>query len=79
MRIGRRTFMKSTGLAVAAPAFASFFAVSRAWTFPLASPQNSLTFKVVGWSTRDVVSTDVAPPSEEVWISVNRSWRTAWR
>ena len=79
MRIGRRTFMKSTGLAAAAPAFASFFAVSRAWAFPPASPQNSLTFKVVGWSTRDVVSADVVPPSEEVWISVNRSWRTAWR
>jgi len=79
MRIGRRTFILSTGLAVAAPAVASFFAVSRAWAFPPASPQNSLTFKVVGWSTRDVVSTDVTPPSEEVWISVNRSWRTAWR
>ena len=78
MRIGRRTFIKSTGLAAAAPAFASFLAVSRAWALPPA-PQNSLTFKVVGWSTRDVVSTDVAPPSEEVWISVNRSWRTAWR
>ena len=79
MRIGRRTFILSTGLAVAAPAVASFFAVSRAWAFPPASPQNSLTFKVVGWSTRDVVSTDVAPAAEEVWISVNRSWRTAWR
>jgi hypothetical protein len=79
MRIGRRTFILSTGLAAATLAFASLFAVSRAWASPPASPQNSLAFKIVGWSTRDFVSTDVAPPAEAVWISVNRSWRTAWR
>jgi hypothetical protein len=79
MRIGRRTFILSMGLAAATPAFASLFAVSRAWASPPTSPQNSLAFKIVGWSTRDFVSTDVAPPAEEVWISVNRSWRTAWR
>jgi len=79
MRIGRRTFILSMGLAAAAPAFASLFAVSRAWAFPPAPHENSLVFKVAGWSPCDFVSTDVAPAAEEVWISVNRSWRTAWR
>jgi len=79
MRIGRRTFILGAGLAAAAQAFANLFAVSRAWASPPASPQDTLVFKIDGWSARDVISTDDAPPAEEVWIYVNRSWRTAWR
>jgi len=79
MRISRRIFIKSTSLAAAAPAFASLFAVSRVRASPSTSPQNNLVFKIAGWSARDFVSTDGSPPAEEVWISVSRSWRTAWR
>jgi len=79
MRISRRIFIKSTSLAAAAPALASLFAVSRVRASPTTSPQHDLVFKIDGWSARDFVSTDDSPPAEELWISVNHSWRTAWR
>jgi len=81
MKIGRRTFILATGLAAAAPAFAKVFAVARTYASPPpASLQDHLVFKVDGWSASDPVSIGGAPqPGEEVWISVSRSWRTAWR
>ena len=79
MRMGRRTFILSTGLAAGASALASLFAVSRAWALPLTSSQAELVFKIDGWSARDFVSSDGASPAEEVWISINHSWRAAWR
>lgn len=81
MKIGRRTFILSTGLAAAAPAFAKVFAVARTHASPPpASLQDNLVFKIDGWNARDLASIDGAPPAcEEMWISVSRSWRTAWR
>jgi hypothetical protein len=82
MRIGRRTFILGTGLAAAAPAFANLIAVARTCASPSASPSptDNLVFKIDGWSVRDPVSIDrTAPACDEVWISINQSWRTAWR
>lgn len=81
MRIGRRTFILGTGLAAAAPAFAELFALARTYASPPpASPEESIVFRIDGWSVRDDVTPDDAPSkSDEMWISVNQSWRTAWR
>jgi hypothetical protein len=51
---------------------------------------NSLIFKIDGWSSCDDVLVNSLPtplsdsatntgPSDQVWISINQSWRTAWR
>jgi hypothetical protein len=86
MRIGRRTFILGTGLAAAAPAFANLIAVARTCASPSASPSlspsptDNLVFRIDGWSVRDSASIDRNPlPCDEVWISINQSWRTAWR
>ena len=38
------------------------------------SAKERVVMKIVGWSTPGQRGTD-----EEVWITVDRSWRTAWR
>jgi hypothetical protein len=48
---------------------------------------NSVLFKIDGWNPRDAdaVSTPSSDPGinvameDAVWISINQSWRTAWR
>ena len=86
MKISRRTFILSTRVVVAAPAFADLFVFARTYASPLpASPQNDLVFKglvfrIDGWSACDPVWIGGAPPAcEEVWIAVSRSLRTTWR
>jgi hypothetical protein len=80
MKIGRRTFILATGLAAAAPAFAKVFALARTYASPPALPQDHLVFKIDGWSDSDPVSIGGASAAgEEMWVSVSRSWRTAWR
>jgi len=44
--------------------------------------ETDLVFKIDGWSVRDDLATDggsATPARDKVWVSVNRSWRTAWR
>ena len=67
MIIDRRAFVAGTTLVALAPAL-EFVPV------PLPSPANAgrLVFMIDGWS----VSSDSA---DEVWIRVDRSWRSAWR
>jgi hypothetical protein len=86
MRINRRTFILGTGLAAAAPAFADLLVFARAYTAlppePKPSPADAdgLVFRIDGWSARDDVTPDgAAQRSDEVWISINQSWRTSWR
>jgi hypothetical protein len=44
------------------------------------SPPGNLVFRIDGWNVRDPVSIDRTPLAcDEVWISINQSWRTAWR
>jgi hypothetical protein len=79
--LGRRSFLISfasliTGLAPAKR--------SRAGTSPIVSPPPRLepdeapvvVLHIAGWDT-PLVSEPSA--SNSVWISINRSWRTAWR
>jgi hypothetical protein len=51
---------------------------------------NCLRFKIDGWDRCDGIAIDGAravsadpithiPPDEQLWISINQSWRTAWR
>jgi hypothetical protein len=68
--IDRRKFVSGTALVAVAPTLS---------LLPVALPTpaaeaNRLVIKIVGWSTPGQRGTD-----EEVWITVNRSWRTAWR
>ena len=59
-------------------------------TFPPRSPASGtdmscLVFKINGWDRREDVAIDSAtsvtndPAGDQVWISINKSWRTAWR
>ena len=68
--IDRRKFVSGTALVAVAPTLS---------LLPVALPTpaaetNCLVMKIVGWSTPGQRDTD-----EEVWVTVNRSWRTAWR
>jgi hypothetical protein len=51
---------------------------------------NSVAFKIDGWNRRDGIAIDGSTrsssdpttsvrPGDQVWISINQSWRTAWR
>jgi hypothetical protein len=82
MRIGRRTFILGTGLVIAAPVFANLTAGAGTWASPAASPSptDNLVFRIDGWSVLDPASIGrTALACDEVWISINKSWRTAWR
>jgi hypothetical protein len=68
--IDRRRFMSGTALVAVVPTLS---------LLPVALPTpaaetNRLVMKIDGWSTPGQRGTD-----EEVWIRVDRSWRTAWR
>ena len=70
MMIDRRKFVSGTALVAVAPTLS---------LLPVALPTpaaetNRLVMKIYGWSTPGQRGTD-----EEVWITVDRSWRTAWR
>jgi hypothetical protein len=70
MMIDRRKFMSGTALVAVVPTLS---------LLPVALPTpaaetNRLVIKIDGWSTPGQRGTD-----EEVWIRVDRSWRTAWR
>jgi hypothetical protein len=79
--LGRRSFLIACGVAVTAPAVAK--------SLPLLPTRSRLPLQTVleetyeapvlqieGWDT-PVVANETA--HSQVWISVNRSWRTAWR
>jgi hypothetical protein len=68
MTIDRRAFVAGTTLVAFAPAVGFLPTVL---SMPTANA-NDLVFKISGWS----VPSDSA---DEVWIRVDRSWRTSWR
>ena len=70
MMIDRRKFMSGTTL-VAVMSSLSLLPVA---LLTPAAEANRLVMKIDGWSTPGQHGTD-----EEVWITVDRSWRTAWR
>jgi hypothetical protein len=80
MKIARRKFLFTIGALAASPVFPNLLSSTR--RVPIESPlpavvpdQPELVFKIYGWS----VPGDVASNCHEVWLHVNKSWRTAWR
>jgi len=88
MNMTRRTFILGTGLVAAAPALASALTTSsnpRSSMLPSAgslqsdmpameTAGNDLIFRIDGWEPRQEMVAD-----ERMWISINQSWRAAWR
>jgi len=84
MRIGRRSFIQGTACVATAPAFAGLVAFSSAMPSPASTlpkattpgavtggqDKNCVTFKIAGWDCSS---------GDDVLISINQSWRTAWR
>jgi len=68
MIIDRRAFVAGTALVAIAPAI-EFLLVPLS---PAAANASRLVFMIEGWS-------DPSESADEVWIRVDRSWRTAWR
>ena len=68
--IDRRKFMSGTALVAVVPTLSLLPA---ALPTP-AAETNRLVMKIEGWSTPGQRGTD-----EEIWLTVDRSWRTAWR
>jgi hypothetical protein len=68
--IDRRKFMSGTALVAVVPSLSLLPVV-----LPTpAAETKRLVMKIDGWSAPGQGGTD-----EEVWIRVDRSWRTAWR
>jgi hypothetical protein len=70
MMIDRRKFVSGTALVAVAP---TLRLLPAALPMPAAETKR-VVMKIYGWSTPGQGGTD-----EEVWIRVDRSWRTAWR
>jgi hypothetical protein len=68
MIIDRRSVLAGTALVAVAPTL-SFASAALPTLEPRANP---LVVKIDGWS-------EPGNTAEEVWIKVDRSWRTAWR
>jgi hypothetical protein len=88
MSMSRRTFILSTGLVAAVPAFASVLTTlpnAGLSVLPSAGRSQSnlpateaagydLPFRINGWEPREEMAAD-----ERMWISINQSWRATWR
>ena len=88
MNMTRRTFILSSGLVAATPALASVLKASsnpgpsglpsavnlQADQPVMATATYDLPFKIDGWEPREEVAAD-----EQLWLSINQSWRTSWR
>jgi hypothetical protein len=81
MLIDRRTFVVATGFIAAVPFAGVLAPPSAARAHPLPAPDDATTvdlpeFGIAGWRLPGDTSGEVG---DLVWISINRSWRTAWR
>jgi hypothetical protein len=86
--IGRRTLIRIAALAGASPALAApsappTTARTRSALSPFAGDPDAtcVAFKIDGWEGRrdDVAGNRNVESPTEAWISINRSWRAAWR
>jgi len=80
MMIDRRTFIiQGATLLATAPAFGVMLPHSSAAQAPLMTEvgagENSAVFKIHGWDHYE----GEASNENEVWITINQSWRAAWR
>jgi hypothetical protein len=79
MKMSRRTFLVGAGVFAASPVLAKLLSTDNevAPALPalptVAEDGPDLVFKIDGWSARD------SGAGDEMWFSVNRSWRAVWR
>jgi hypothetical protein len=82
MKMARRRFLVSAGVFAASPVLANLLSMADEVAHALpplrplaagAANRTGLVFKIDGWSVQDSAARD------EMWFSVNRSWRAAWR
>ena len=79
MDMSRRTFLVGAGVFATSPVLANLLTTDNEDASalpPLAAGRvdgTDLVFKIDGWSVQDSAARD------EMWFSLNRSWRTAWR
>ena len=79
MKMSRRTFLFGAGVFAASPVLANLPSTNKevAGALPLlpegAANGTGLVFKIDGWSARD------SGPRDEMWFTINQSWRAAWR
>jgi len=80
MKVTRRTFLVGTGVFVTSPVLANLLSTAQESMralppLPSADLANGigLVFKIDGWNAHDSQARD------EVWLTFNQSWRTAWR
>lgn len=69
MHIDRRRFLFGAALVVGVPAVAGL------WVRTSGPSSSRPVFRIAGW---DVPAAGPAA-ADEVWITLGRSWRTAWR
>jgi hypothetical protein len=80
MMIDRRTFMiQGATLLATAPALAVVLPHSPTAPTPLitraGADENAILFRIDGWDSCDGEVSN----GNELWLRINRSWRTAWR
>ena len=79
MKMARRAFLVGAGVFAASPVLAHLLSSADEVAHALpplpagAANGTGLVFKIDGWSARD------SGAGDEMWFSLNRSWRTAWR
>ena len=88
MPMDRRTFILSSSVMAATPALASMIKKSAnsglsdlpaTVALPSGVPVTAtatydISFKIDGWEPREEVAAD-----EQLWLSINQSWRANWR
>ena len=75
MMIDRRDFMAGTALIAIAPPLELLPAHLPPGDSKLGNP----IFMINGWSTPHAEGDNADTAREQIWITVDRSWRTAWR
>ena len=73
MIVDRRAFIAGTALVVVAPAI-GLLPAPAASPAPRAPTIGWPVFMIAGWSAQDD-----SPKDDQLWVRVDRSWRTAWR
>ena len=77
MMIDRRDLLVGTALATVAPVLGALriqaTPIVATQATPIAAQVSCIGFMIDGWSVQDSAAAD------QVWIRIDRSWRTVWR
>ena len=75
MMIDRRAFVAGTALVAVAPTLGLLpTQAGPSVAAPSAATAARIVFMIEGWSAQDDSTKD-----DQLWVRVDRSWRTAWR